>query len=384
MYKLENKTILILSPEGWGAMFLSKHHYAVELAKAGNTVYFLNPPSVLAGSKKIQIRNSGVHENLFFIEHQLAFPFRLRFHAISLFHFFMRGHIRKILRSMPAPVDIVWSFDLLHLYPLDFFDKSSIKVFHPVDEPLQPAALKAAAGADIIFSVTNEILNKYKFCNLPSFFVHHGVSPLFFRENGMVVKNDPVKVGLSGNLLRKDIDRNILLTIIQQNPQIVFECWGSYEVKQSNIGGDTELSGIAFIDTLKSMPNVILHGTAKTEKLAMELHRMDAFLICYDVNKDQSRGTNYHKIMEYMATGKVIISNNVTTFKDYPDYVQMIPERNNNDQLPVLFNKVIRNLETYNDISLQKKRIAFARTNMYDKHISTIANHIGSISKAKS
>jgi hypothetical protein len=86
--------------------------------------------------------------------------------------------------------------------------------------------------------------------------------------------------------------------------------------------------------------------------------------------------------MEYLATGKVIVSNNVTTFKDHPDLVQMIQDRNNNDQLPVLFNKVIRNLEIYNDVSLQKKRIEFAKTNMYDKHIKSIANHIGSVNKA--
>jgi hypothetical protein len=382
MYQLENKVILILSPEGWGSMFLSKHHYAVELARAGNKVYFLNPPSVLSGAKKIEIRNSGVHENLYFVEHQVAFPFKLRFHALPVFHFFMKGHIRKILRTIPSPVDIVWSFDLLYLYPLAFFDKKSLKVFHPVDEPLQPTALKAAKGADIIFSVTNEILNKYIFYKLPSFFVHHGVSAAFFRENEVNVKSDPVRVGLSGNMLRRDIDRNILLTIIQQNPDVVFECWGSYEVKQSNIGADTELAGKEFIDSLKNLRNVILHGPVKTEKLATEVHRMDAFLICYDVNKDQSRGTNYHKIMEYLATGKVIVSNNVTTFKDHPDLVQMIQDRNNNDQLPVLFNKVIRNLEIYNDVSLQKKRIEFAKTNMYDKHIKSIANHIGSVNKA--
>ena len=44
MDSLRNKTILIISPQAWGKMFLSKHHYAIELAKRGNAVYFLNPP----------------------------------------------------------------------------------------------------------------------------------------------------------------------------------------------------------------------------------------------------------------------------------------------------------------------------------------------------
>ena len=44
MEVLKGKTILILSPQSWGKMFVSKHHYAIGLAKKGAVVYFLNPP----------------------------------------------------------------------------------------------------------------------------------------------------------------------------------------------------------------------------------------------------------------------------------------------------------------------------------------------------
>ncbi len=43
--KIINKTILFISPGPWGINHVSKHHYAIELAKIGNDVYFLNPPS---------------------------------------------------------------------------------------------------------------------------------------------------------------------------------------------------------------------------------------------------------------------------------------------------------------------------------------------------
>jgi len=39
-FELRNKTIIILSPEKWGKMMLSKHHYAIELAGMGNIVFF--------------------------------------------------------------------------------------------------------------------------------------------------------------------------------------------------------------------------------------------------------------------------------------------------------------------------------------------------------
>ena len=63
---------------------------------------------------------------------------------------------------------------------------------------------------------------------------------------------------------------------------------------------------------------------------------MDAFLICYDVLKDQSKGTNYHKVLEYVSTGKIIVANNISTYENEPALVQMVKERDSNDKLPVL------------------------------------------------
>ena len=42
--KLTDKVIFIISYENWGRMLMSKHHYAIELGKAGNKVYFINHP----------------------------------------------------------------------------------------------------------------------------------------------------------------------------------------------------------------------------------------------------------------------------------------------------------------------------------------------------
>jgi hypothetical protein len=45
MFELRNKTVLLISPERWGKMRVSKHHYAIELADRNCKVYFLEPPS---------------------------------------------------------------------------------------------------------------------------------------------------------------------------------------------------------------------------------------------------------------------------------------------------------------------------------------------------
>ena len=375
MRSLRDKTILLISPQSWGNMFLSKHHYAIELAKRGNRVYFLNPPAEKNEQfpEKIQIEASTLQKNLFLIRHRLNFPYNIKFHFIRLFHMLMKPHIKKILKKIESPVDIIWSFDLGNLYPFNFFPDNCLKIFHPVDEPLNETAIHSAKGAQMIFSVTHEILEKYKQFNIPRHFINHGVAEEFLiNVNKNHEEENHIHVGLSGNLLRTDIDREIMLQIIRENPQMIFDCWGSYSLSQSNIGGGEDENTKSFISNLQAQPNVSLHGVVSGPELAKAIHRADAFLICYDVNKDQSRGTNYHKVMEYLSTGKVIVSNNITTYRDCKELIQMVDERDNNRNLPGLFKKVLSELNYFNNASLQEKRIRFAQDSSYQRQVDRI------------
>jgi len=377
---LMNKNILIISPQAWGNMFISKHHYAIGLARRGNRVFFLNPPDASRGN--IQIVSSETEPNLWFIRHRLRFPYKLRFHALPLFHALMKFQVGRILRAIDRPIDIVWSFDLGYLYPFRFFGKT-LKIFHPVDEPLTTAAIRAATGADILFSVTREIVQKYERFPIPRHVINHGVADEFLLTPATSARlattadpapgaPTPVRIGFSGNLLRPDIDREIFLKIIRENPDVVFECWGSYKQGQSNIGEAADHATAAFSAALLELPNIILHGAVPSSRLAKEIHRMDGFLICYDIQKDQSRGTNYHKVMEYLSTGKVIISNNITTYKDQPGLVCMTGEREHNRQLPALFREVTGRLAEYNAPAACSRRISFARENTYAKQLERI------------
>lgn len=376
---LRDRTILVISPQSWGEMKLSKHHYAMELAKRGNRVYFLNPPEQdrWGWGSKINISASTEQPNLFIISHILFFPYNFRFHLPVLFKMLMHFQVMRLLKRMIFKIDILWSFDIGNIYPFDLFPEQPIKIFHPVDEPLLPNSIKAASGADYIFSVTNEILEKYTHFKIPKFFINHGVSEDFIKSSELnKAIGIPIKVGLSGNLLRNDIDREILLKIIRNNPSIIFECWGSYKISQSNIGGSEDKDTALFIETIKREKNVILHGVLQSKYLAKEFKRMDAFLICYDVQRDQSKGTNYHKVMEYLSSGRVIISNNITTYSDRLDLVVMVKERNENSKLPALFNNVIENLGYFNDASNQKIRFHYAKANLYSEQINRIENII--------
>ena len=371
--ELKDKTILILSPQAWGKMFLAKHHYAISLAERGNEVYFLNPPTqtTLKLSNTTQIKGSET-KGLYLIDHSLFFPYWLKFKALPVFHWLMKIHVGKLMKQIGKPIDIVWSFDLGHLYPFSFFGNKPIKIFHPVDEPLTREAIRSVSGADIIFSVTREILEKYEKFDIPKHFINHGVQEYFITEPKPYHQGNPIRVGFSANLLRKDIDREVLKKIIKENAGCVFEFWGSFETSQSNIGGSTDDDTKKFVEFLKQHKNVILHGVVSAKELAKEFQRMDAFLICYDVQKDQSKGTNYHKLMEYFASGRVVISNNVTTYKNEEILVQMTVDRTSNASLLELFRLTIGNLPFHNSESRRQYRISFARKNSYPNQLNLI------------
>ena len=105
---------------------------------------------------------------------------------------------------------------------------------------------------------------------------------------------------------------------------------------------------------------------------------MDAFLICYDVTRDQSKGTNYHKVIEYISTGKVIVSNNITSYQDMNELVVMVQARDDNRELPTLFKEVMENLPFYNREQLYEKRKTFALNNTYEKQVERIGTYLES------
>jgi hypothetical protein len=377
----------VLSPQSWGKMMLAKHHYALELAKAGNTVFFLNPPdndhwNLKRSAARIHIRQSAEHPNLSIIDSVLYFPYVLKFHARSLYNMLIKKQIRDILKTIGRPVDILWSFDLGNLFPIRYFPKSMFKIFHPVDEPNDRHAIKAADGSVILFSVTREIIDKYASYKIPSFFINHGLADEFL-VNPAVPSNGKknIHVGMSGNLLRQDLDRVTLLKIVEENPSLIFDFYGSYKIQDSNIGAGTDAETKSFIKKLESLPQVKLHGVLKTAELAGQLHSMDILLICYDIEKDQSRGTNYHKVMEYLSTGKVIVSNNITTYAHEPGLIRMTKERSGNEGLPALFRDTVEHLQTYNAPECMEKRKNFARQNSYRNQLDMIHEKIINESK---
>jgi len=369
-FKLKDKTILIFADEHWGEMLLSKHHYAINLAKMGNTVYFINPPE--NHSKKVSITTSKITPYLHIIDSGIWNIQRFRFHSNIIFKLLIKLNLKRIKNSIKRHIDIVWNFGLIGYCDYSSY-KNSLKIAHPVDfVPL--ANQYTVKGADIMFSVANEILTELKEYKIPSYFINHSVNENLIEtvstKYKTTNKKNRLKTGYVGNLLRADIDHEIIIDLIKSNPDVDFIFIGNYT--SSNIGGHLSKDTNTFIHQLKTLENAILKGVLTQTDLHLEISTMDIFLICYNKERDNCKGTNYHKIMEYIATGKVIISNHVSTYKDS----NLLEMCNSNHKMKELFSTVKNDISLYNSKDNQKKRIKFAKENTYTRNIIKIESII--------
>ena len=366
--QFKNKVIWIFSQQNWEGLKLSKHHYADALSEIGAEVYYFNPPIDTGWTinfPRIKFENKN---KLTVVSQKLYFPSNLKFHYRRIYNFLVKLQLLLLNKKIPSP-DIIWSFDLSNNFPIKNF-KKSYKIFHPVDEPLTLVAITAAKGANVLFSVANEILDKYP-NKVPKYLINHGLHRSFVNVSAEHYNDGVIRIGMSGNWLRKDIDRLTLKKIIETYPKIIFECWGNIDIKF-----EVDIDTIEFVEFLKSCKNVILNGLVDTDTLAKAYQRMDAFLICYDVTKDQSSGTNYHKVIEFLSTGKVVISNNISFYNDKRNLIEMVINRESNEELQSLFNTVINEIENFNTFQKMDLRKKFAIENTYDNLINKIENLI--------
>lgn len=383
-----DKNILLISQQEWGKMYISKHNYAIELAKRGNTVFFLNPPKYNL-NRKVEIIKHEKIKNLHIVSYKPLFPFIIRFHFRWLFDWLMALQIFYLLKKIRVKIDIVWCFNPYHYSDLRKF-KANLKIFHPVDQ-FDNLNINISRYSNVVFSVTSDILEKFKATKTPHFIINHGLADPFAKYSQINLKKNsyyphkPLRFGYIGNLLSPAFDRKIIKKIIRVNSDVQFSFWGPFQMDQSNVNNVGDISkdsyreALDFLKSLEKEENVIFRGVQPIEILAKEIQSMDGFLLCYDLEVELNKGANTHKILEYLSTGKVVIANHVSTYSKHRELIEMMND-NNNELMPELFRKVVDNIELYNSEELRKKRIELALDNTYSKQIDRIENIINQLS----
>jgi glycosyltransferase involved in cell wall biosynthesis len=381
-FQFRDKNILIISPNSWGNIYISKHNYALELAKLGNNVFFLEP--VVAGPVKKNLISYPVQElpNLRVISKAGSRIYDLlRFKCRPLYDIMIKPVINKIIRELDIAVDLVWCFETNLYSDLKYF-KGAYTIYHPVDPVIYEFQQRIASTADIVFTVSESILKTLQPYNRNSFIINHGLNNDFAiagMQRLAALDNSPsavagqVRVGFIGNLLRPEINIDFISAVIDQHPDVEFNFWSPININDSNISGDDTATTRNFIRLLQESSNVKLHGLRPQKELAALLTEMDILLLpLQHTNKFDC--SNSHKVMEYLSTGKVIVANYINSYRD-TDLLEMTVD-DNTEHLLEKFNIVISDLLLYNSIANQRKRITYALNNTYFSHINEISRMI--------
>jgi glycosyltransferase involved in cell wall biosynthesis len=366
--KFKNLRILIVSPEAWGINMLSKHHYAIELAARENQVFFLNPSK--PNHKKVNLEKHPTISNILIINYT-SFVKGLTKLPYWLSDTLAWFDIRRITKASGGNFDVIWNFDMYRFHNAKLF-RANISILHPVDFTNTQLALRSANYYTLILSVSDAILEKFKAANKNAFFINHGV-------NKYILASQPIKpealskritCGYVGNLLSFAIHYENLIQIVSSNKDVDFHFIGPHT--NSNLG--SYKSNDDFLTQLSSFPNVTLHGSLPPEKVATLIQEYDMFLICYHPEKVGEVVSNNHKVLEYLSTGKVVVSSETSTYDTLaPGLFEMVTD---STDLPQRFKLVASNLSAYNTEDLVKKRKAFARDNSYSNQIQRIENLI--------
>jgi len=373
------RRVLLISPQAWNGLTLSKHHYAIELAKHGSEVFFLNPPSTSGFRPRI---SPGPHASLWIVDYsQLS---RGRRFLPQSFNYAIEAAQAKILqRALGARLDVVWSFDPARFTSLNQFD-AMLHLFHAVDRVPPDAVERIAASADAVISVSDLILDDFEPSGVPRFFVNHGLTEDYARlarqrlaslAYGMMDRpSAPYRAGYVGNLLHPAIDHSTFSCIIQENADIEFHFWGpsDYAALAWKHPGVPEVR--EFVSFLGRRKNVFLHGLMPPAEIAPRLTNMHLFLTCYDPAAELNRGSNNHKLLEYLSTGKPVVTNHVSTYvrDGIPGGLLCMPKTLDNRGLPALFQHVIGRLGALSSTEQQQHRLQFALANTYADQLRSI------------
>ena len=358
---LTNKNILVISPEGWGKNFVSKHHYAVTLAKRENQVFFVGPPE-----GNFSCRESGF-ERVNVLGYP-SFPPGFRFYPKPVRRMLQRRWLAKLEQVAGVPFDILWSFDNSVFFDLDSWKEHKYTISHIVDLNQDFETARAARSANICFCTTELIKDRLIRYNLNTHKIPHGYTPATVAPQPKTLPGaENPKVIYVGNLSMAYIDWSLIHSLVCQNPTVGFVFLGPEG--KSNLGKADAI--IPDKESVKKSPNSYFVGECAAQEVMGYLLAADACLVAYQEAHHQDQASP-HKIAEYLASGKAVIA---TYTAEYKDSDVLLMTRHNED-FPDYFQGVIQEIDEHNSPEASQKRRSYIMDRTYSNLIKQIEKHI--------
>jgi hypothetical protein len=225
--------------------------------------------------------------------------------------------------------------------------------------------MKCADNADLTILVSNFFLEKFSSYK-NQLVTGHGSRLLDgVKKTISVPGSSRHKVGLIGNFFSTNIDYDQVIEIAKSTVTSAdLILIGPKE--PNNLGGSSTSVIQDKISTLNKFDHVFFIGAVPADDLNSDISLMDIHLILY---KNFTGNINPHKLIQYLASGKVVMTSPIFDSKMYPE--NSIFQLEDNNAGTALIN-LIKNLSFWNSDQLKNIRIAYAKTNSYNNKILEI------------
>ena len=369
--RFESKNVIILSPQAWDGLWVSKHHVAIELAAKQNTVHYFNPP-IHGYFPSIKINKLEQYPEISIIQMILPKPVILRHKMRWLYDFLVECLTNICLKRLKCSVDIVWDFDVNNTFYKGLYNREirPIRIFHPVDYNSNHE-IKGRIP-DLTISVSNEILNQYPECT-NRLNLGHSVSENFFQGYTVPIemKKKSLNFGFAANFNKPFIDWETILKLGKQFEQHRFYLFGPFDIEKHK----SQFSA-TFFSKIFAQSNIIFKGFMMKKELVVSLADMHALFVFYNKFKNENMYTNSHKLLEYLMTGKAVLSDTMSYYEDKEHLIRMSPMNCNSEEKVKAFKNFIRDLPEQSSEENQKVRVEYAKQYTYANQIERIGNLI--------
>jgi hypothetical protein len=179
----------------------------------------------------------------------------------------------------------------------------------------------------------------------------------------------PKNVAYAGQLRTDYIDWEVLRAIMESAPHMQFHFYGPYD-RSYPARGMTEVL---------DQPNITLHGLVPKEKLVHALNDADILLLCYRAYELGDIVGNSHKLLEYFATGRPVVSSWTAEYEAHGHIFSMARER---WELPELFKHLVAEYSANTTKELGDARIGLARSRSITGVLERLAREFASLPRS--
>ncbi|WP_304731736.1 hypothetical protein [Parvibaculum sp.] len=351
--------ILLISPEPWEGHFVSKHHYALELARRGHQVLFYGPPDTSPGIRLEPVADA--QGRLQVLRAPKVAP-GLRFLPGPLRRSLEARWLARVEKALGRPVDVIWLFENSRFYDMRFAGPR-LKIYQQVDlnQDFHPA--QAANSADIAIALNVPVRKRLLALGVdkPVHLVSHG---LFVAKGDAGTTSAPdlpkdrINAAYIGNLGIKYLDVDAFSEVVRQHcARVVFHLFGKFD------------ETMPLRQALAGQENVVWHGWQAPETVYRYLEAMDITMVLYRTQMDMEQISNSHKILEYLHSGAVVASSFLLDYKDKDGLIEMAPL---GGRYADLFASVVARIDSLNSPERRQMRRAHALKHTYPGKLDQI------------